>query len=129
MDKVNIVSRKDRSDAVCNLHLGVIDIEIIGAQNVIKATPNSLIVWAVSGFEGLGEGFGNLKPDLGGEGEVFEYRTSGVSLRLTKPKLKDLLFRALSALDYFVLRESFGIFHEIHEDFYDPETGEALQPM
>lgn len=109
--------------------LGVIDIEIVGLSTVVRCTPNSIIPWALEGFVGLGDGFHDLQPDLPGEGAVFQYRTDQVRLLLTREKLLQLLSRNLSAEDYFVLSEKHGLFFEIHDDFYDYETGQALQPL
>ena len=42
--------------------------------------------------------------------------------------LSRLIRLAPRPLEYFQLRERYGMAHEWHEDFYDPGTGEALQP-
>ncbi len=109
--------------------LGVVDIEIVGLNTVVRGTPNSIIPWALEGFVGLGEGFHDLQSDLSGDGAVFQYRSDQVRLLLTIEKLLHLLSRNLSAEDYFALLEKHGSFFEIHDDFYDYETGQALQPL
>ena len=45
---------------------------------------------------------------------------------LCKQDSKRLVKRNLTKTGYFKLREKYGIFHEIHDDFYD-EFGNALQ--
>lgn len=53
----------------------------------------------------------------------------GVVVLLTRDELMRLFRRELAPAEYFKLRETFGVFFEIHDDFYDEETGEALQPF
>ena len=57
------------------------------------------------------------------------YRTDDVAVPLTPEELYRLAAHSLEPSEYSSLRSRYGLFHEIHEDFYDPESGEALQPM
>ena len=129
MNEIQISEHSGLGNQIPNSRLGPIDIEIVGAKFVIKGTPNTIIKWALEGLLGAGPGFSDTDPDLGEAGDVFLYRTDQVALKLPREKMVALLFRDLSPEDFFILHARFGIFHEIHDDFYDPETGEALQPI
>ena len=66
--------------------------------------------------------------DISGEPGI-GYKTNEVDICLTKAELSRLVFTALTPAEFFKLRALVpGPFHEIHDDFYDEETGEALQP-
>lgn len=60
--------------------------------------------------------------------ECLVYTDMDGSLHLTPKELMRLAGLRLHPQEYFKLREKFGIRHPWHEDFYDPATGEALQP-
>ena len=56
------------------------------------------------------------------------YRVDDVELRLRPDELERLVMCRLTPDEFKKLRDRHGIFFEIHSDFYDEETGEALQP-
>jgi hypothetical protein len=66
--------------------------------------------------------------DISGRPAV-EYISNRKTIRLTVPEYARLAALQLRPDEFFKLRERFGVIHEWHEDFYDPETGEALQPV
>jgi hypothetical protein len=70
---------------------------------------------------------GDTKSVISGEPGIL-FRTSEVSTSMTVGELRRLVFRSLRPEEFKALKEKHGIFFEIHDDFYDPETGEALQP-
>jgi hypothetical protein len=64
--------------------------------------------------------------DLSGE-PGYLYRTHDVQILLTKEELCRLVLRRLFPSEALQLLKRFGEFFEIHNDFYDPDTGEAFQ--
>ncbi|QST02291.1 hypothetical protein IMZ31_22830 (plasmid) [Pontibacillus sp. ALD_SL1] len=51
------------------------------------------------------------------------------SLSLCDKHTNDFIKRQLDPQAYFTLRAETGVIYLIHEDFYDPYTGVALQPV
>lgn len=92
--------------------------------------PNSIIMALVE----KGEPTELWKPQAGGEGSLISgapavrFETDEVSVLLTPDELGRLVWRNLRPEEFKSLQAACGIFHDIHDDFYDPETGEALQP-
>ncbi|MBC8741700.1 hypothetical protein F6X40_34630 [Paraburkholderia sp. UCT31] len=56
-------------------------------------------------------------------------RTSEIELALAPRELLRLWRRNLRPDEFFKLRDTYGVFFEIHDDFYFEDTGEALQPV
>ena len=59
---------------------------------------------------------------------AYVYKTNQVELHLTDDELGRIIDRSLTPTEFFALKAKHGVFFEIHDDFYDPETGQALQP-
>lgn len=64
--------------------------------------------------------------------DVWVYKTVGrkgvdIEIPLHQKELYDLIGRKLKPESYQNLRNKYGIFHEIHDDFYD-DFGNAMQP-
>lgn len=107
--------------------LGPVDIEIQGEVGTWKTDPNGLIITAVTGMFPLEKiGKPTTSSMLSGE-PAYLYRTSELEVALTGEEIRRLTRRDLHEQEFFKLREAFGLFFEIHEDFYDETTGEALQ--
>ena len=49
-------------------------------------------------------------------------------LLLTPEEFRRMTLRSLTPNEVQTLLNRYGVFFEIHDDFYDQETGEALQP-
>ena len=58
----------------------------------------------------------------------YRYSDSDVDMILERDELDRFIRCDLTPEEYFKLRDTYGIFFMIHDDFYDEETGEALQP-
>lgn len=111
--------------------LGPIDIEISGHGKAIMFDPNRLIVALLDD---------KLFSDLGApiptavEGSVlsgkagYRYSDSDVDMILERGELDRFIRCDLTPEEYFKLRDTYGIFFMIHDDFYDEESGAALQP-
>ena len=60
---------------------------------------------------------------------AIRFSTDDIKLLLTPEECFRLAANSLTSEEYFSIRNKFGDFYEIHDDFYDPETGEACQPV
>lgn len=56
------------------------------------------------------------------------YRTMDKQIPLAPDELRRMILHALEPWEALKMRAIFGDLFEIHADFYDPDTGEALQP-
>lgn len=104
----------------------ILDIRIEDQTSSQKFDPNSLIIALVSDKLKLGDPI-RISVLSGKPG--YRYRDSDVGFILTKDELFRFIERDLTPDEYFKLRDKFGMFFMIHDDFYDEETGEAIQPV
>ncbi len=61
--------------------------------------------------------------------EGYIYRTAEIELVLAADEMVRLVRRELQPAEFKSLLSSYGMFFEIHGDYYEPETGLALKPM
>jgi hypothetical protein len=108
--------------------LGVLDIEITSQSGVTVLDPNTAAMTAAEGTLPFGAPLPDLPSTLSGR-PAYRFRTDEVEMALAPDELLRLWQRNLHPGEYVKLREAFGIFFEIHDDFYVEETGEAVQPM
>lgn len=66
--------------------------------------------------------------DLSGEAGAVVYRAEDIELRLTPDEFRRLQLRALTPSEALSLLDRFGAAFDWHDDFYDYDTGEAMQP-
>lgn len=60
----------------------------------------------------------------------YRYRNGdGIDIILTAEELLRFMRHDLQPKEVLKLHETYGVFYETHDDFYDEETGEAIQPM
>jgi hypothetical protein len=62
------------------------------------------------------------------EENTIEYKDSEATFYLCEKHLSDLINLNLSPEAFKTLYQKVGNVHILHDDFYDPETGEAFQP-
>lgn len=127
--------------------LDILRIEIIHAAGTQATCPNGLAIF--SGFTGSLEDIPHptvglmpwstpfrlqdLEPlpvatsVLSGD-PALVYRVDDLEIKLSPAELKRLARRSLRPDEVLKLLDLYGVFHDIHDDFYDPETGEAFQP-
>lgn len=119
----NKYSPKNRVDNGLN----VVEVEIVDSMSSFRIDLNRA---AIIGYTRHLPVTGPIGPsDLSGE-PGFLYRNSdGVQVHLTADEIIRLFRRDLRPLEVLKLLDLFGAFHEIHDDFYDQDTGESLQPM
>lgn len=99
------------------------DIHIVQQHEVHYLDPNKAIMFILDGATGLNSPIEGCTSDISGE-PAYIYRTDDVELRLTGDELARLITRSLTPDEFFKLAERYGIFHEIHCDFYNENTGE-----
>ena len=107
--------------------LGVLDIEVVSALGAERFDPNTIIFTAFAGYLAQLPSVPDIVSDISGE-PALVYRTQQVNLYLTPGELHRIVMRSLAPAEMFALRAKYGDFFEIHADFYDARTGEALQP-
>ncbi|AOG03037.1 hypothetical protein [Bosea sp. RAC05] len=109
--------------------LPVLSIEIQHAQGTTVLDPNSSIMMAVVTPGEVLElaALPNTKSILSGEPAVL-YRSGNIEVPVTPPELLRLMTTSLEPKEFFKLMEVYGTAFEWHDDFYDFDSGEALQP-
>lgn len=106
--------------------LGPIELEIhSGDGKVLKLDPNGFVLAAFKNCLDLGPSYG--KSLLSGE-DGWLYREDDLGVVLTLEEIRRIAARELLPEQYFKLRETFGMFWSLHDDFYDEESGFAVQP-
>jgi hypothetical protein len=65
---------------------------------------------------------------LSGEDAVV-YRADDVEIAMSPQELYRFICHDLRPDEFRALMDRFGSFHEIHDDYYDPRSGLALQPI
>ena len=107
-----------------NTGLGCIDIEVLWEGGKIIGDPNKFCMHGIEEDIPLGEPI--AISDISGE-PAYVYRCSQIEIGVTREELYRLLRINLQPDEFLALFNKFGIFHEIHEDFYT-DDGIAVQP-
>jgi len=128
--------------------LPFLEMWVDAADGSHRTCPNGMVgcaIWAMSGVRpdfgtvGLQPGselfnIRELKPKPGavsvisGEPAVV-YRAEDYEIGMTPEELFRFATHNLKPEEYFAIRDHFGNLHEIHDDYYSEEDGEALQPI
>lgn len=104
----------------------LVEVHLVDSLGTLKVDLNRAALMGATGTLPLAGPV--AKSDISG-GPAFWYRAhDGINIALTHDEMLRLLGLSLLPHEYFKLREHLGLFHEIHDDFYDGVTGEALQP-
>lgn len=128
--------------------LSFLEIRVDHADGSASTDPNGVVgcvIWATEGRPPVQRdgtpidlpGIYNpleLKPLYGQESVIsgepaVVYRADDLVIPLTPTELLRFMAHSLRPDEFFKLRERYGDFFEIHDDFYDPDTGLAFQPM
>lgn len=108
--------------------LGVLDIELSDSLgDPIVFTPNRMAVAVY--LHALPVLDSPDHPSVLTDQPGVRLRTSEIDICLTKAELERLFRHDLKPEEVRSLIERCGVFHEVHDDFYDHETFETLQPM
>lgn len=110
--------------------LDILRIEIESAAGVETYDPNTLLIHAIDHPEQVI----SLTPmpdqvsDVSNDAAVL-YRTDDLEIKLSPKELLRFIYHNLTAEEFFKLRDKYGDFYEIHDDFYEPNKGYAFQPV
>lgn len=123
--------------------LPILEIRVLHRDGIETTDPNGVVASAVYGATGQMPQFvavkqiiklRELRPRKGTKSIVsgkpaLICHTHNDVAALSHDEMHRLFDRNLTPEEYFTIRNFFGIFHEIHEDFYDPASGTALQAV
>ncbi len=112
--------------------LDVLQIELSGRREIIRLDPNGLAM-AIYGERDLIAELGEPHTPDGAVSVLsgrpgYRYSDHEVDMILTGDELMRFVRYDLRPDEYLALRDRFGMFFMIHDDFYDEESGESLQP-
>jgi len=108
--------------------LGCVDIEIDSAETTTRTDPNGLLMMAFGGELLKLKPMPSARSLISGKPAVV-YATDEVTVPLSPEEVNRLALRSLRPDEFLSLLAVTGVFHELHDDFYDEQTGEALQPQ
>lgn len=108
----------------------VLRVSIAHEGQLVETDPNGFAVMALipDVIETLLRPDDTLTSDVSGGSGCVVYTDYDGSVVLTPAELMRLAGLRLTKPEYFALIRKYGMRHQWHEDFYDPDTGEALQP-
>lgn len=109
-----------------SVSLGILDVEIEGAEGVYNTDPNGTAMMAVTGE------YPNLTPIAGLKSEIsgkpaYYVRVDDIQMALSFEEMDRFFRHALRKREVEYLIERYGMFHEVHGDFY--VEGYAWQPI
>lgn len=130
--------------------LPVTVILVTDAKGTYRTSPNGVVgcvIWGETGEKPTPTSGNDVFPDgstffnpldlevrvgvpsvLSGEDSVL-YKTDDLAIDLTREELLRLMGYKLTPDEYMALRTRYGMFVEIHDDFYSEATGRQIQPM
>lgn len=108
--------------------LSALDLRIGDGRNTNFFTPNA-IQSAALGWDMAPPTWKCLRTSILSGHPAITYQADDLAFALSQDEVRRLILRALTPGEYFALIDRFGEFFDIHDDFYDPETGEAVQPI
>lgn len=102
-------------------------IQVIDRRGEHRFEPNGLVLHCLKS-EQLWEPIQGEVSDISGLDLIVFYESDDLRIRLCTDELRRMTLCSLRPDEYVALRDKFGMAFEWHSDFYDPETGIALQP-
>ncbi len=105
--------------------LAVIEAQIVWKDGSVVLTYNDLALAAH--LESLPLGEPCAVSDISGR-PAYLYRSRDLEVALSRTELYRFMRHNLEPQEFFALAKKYGVFFEIHDDFYDEETGRAMQP-
>ena len=109
--------------------LSVIELEVTGQGGSFQLDLNRAMMLACGKELPFGDPLQDVPSVITGTTPSYILRTCEIELALAPRELLALWRRELTPNEFFRLRDTFGIFFEIHDDFYDEPTGLALDRM
>lgn len=107
-----------------------IRIEVEHAGGVETFTPNTILMemFQKEDQEERWLPLEDALSDISG-GPCIVYRSDEVTVHMTVAELRRMVCKSLRPEEFKALHAKHGSFFEIHDDFYDPSTGEAFQEL
>ena len=114
----------------CGKDLQIIECHITDKNKTITLCPNCLCIFL---YNDCGEEFENSDEyicDITGKRGAIRFKSGNEKYFLEKEIMLRLLKHNLKPDEYFALTEKYNENNNmLHDDFYYPDTGEAVQPM
>jgi hypothetical protein len=111
--------------------LGILEIKITSDAGTITTDPNGKAMMAVYGQYPIGGPIPGLVSEISGL-PAYRIELDDIEIALSFEEMDRFFRHDLSATEYQFLLNKYGMFHEIHEDFYASSffnKGKALQPI
>jgi hypothetical protein len=121
-EDMNNHSPKNRK-ATC---LGILEIKITSDKGTITTDPNGKAVMGITGDYPIGKPIPGLVSEISGK-PAYRVELDDIELSLSFDEMDRFFRHDLTNEEYKFLLKKYGMFHEIHEDFY--MDGEAWQPI
>jgi hypothetical protein len=115
-------SPKNRK-AIC---LGILEIKITSNTGTITTDPNGKAIMGITGEYPIGEPIPGLVSEISGK-PAYRIELDDIELSLSFDEMDRFFRHDLTNDEYKFLLNKYGMFHEIHEDFY--WNGKACQPI
>ena len=106
--------------------LGAIEIKLTSNTGTITIDPNRMVMMGALGEYGIGEPVKDLVSEISGK-PAYRIELDDIELALSFEEMDRFFRRDLKNNEYEFLLNKYGMFHEIHEDFY--WKGQAVQPI
>lgn len=103
-------------------------IELVWEGGKVVMGPNFASDMAAQASYPMGAPLNGQKSVVSGE-PAYLLRVDDLEIALAFDELDRFLRHDLLDFEYFMLRSEFGMFLEIHDDFYDVDDGSTRQPM
>ena len=114
----------------CKKNYGIIEIKLIDRNGTKQFCPNCLAYECYNGLKEKLENTNQFSCDISGKIGAICFKSDNEEYILEKEIMMRLLRHSLKPDEFFVLAEKYDYNnYMLHDDFYDFETGEAIQPM
>jgi hypothetical protein len=123
--QMNYFEKKNRKSQ--SLPILRIEIETAGGA-VAVVEPNAAMMMAIEAEYPVGEPIAGRQSDCSKRPATHLFRADDVELALSLEELDRFMRFDLRPKEFEALRDKFGIFFQIHDDFYCFGTGRSVQP-
>lgn len=124
------------SEKDCWFNMPELNISIDDGQEKIILCPNHAVIYGAGLLTNNqlakkypSEASGSHSCEVCGKGEAYSYIEENIELHLCGEHLKKLLRHDLEPKAFKILYRKVGSIFSLHDDFYDPDTGIAIQPL
>lgn len=108
--------------------LPILEIRITSKDKTLVNDPNSNIVMVAGGAYPKMEPIPGLISEISGK-PAYKIETDNLELHLSFDEMDRFFRHDLEPSEYYYLRDKYGMFFDIHNDFYTEDSGEAWQPV